>query len=68
MPSVLILTSGQPRQELHSNKCKAMNSNTLKSTAEPQYEAPAVAVLNMQNEGILCASTQEFDDEVDWNW
>lgn len=68
MHSTLILTSGQPRQELHSNKCKAMNYNTLKSTAEPQYEAPAVAVLNMQNEGILCASTQEYDDELDWVW
>ena len=50
------------------NKCKAMNSNTLKSTAEPQYEAPAVAVLNMQNEGVLCASTEEFEDELDWVW
>lgn len=68
MHSTLILTSGQPRPELHLNKCKAMNSNTLKSTAEPQYEAPAVAVLNMQNEGILCASTQEYDDELDWVW
>lgn len=45
-----------------------MNSNTLKSTAEPQYEAPAVAVLNMQNEGILCASTQEFEEEYPWVW
>lgn len=68
MRSTLILTLGQQRPELHSNKCKAMNSNTLKSTAEPQYEAPAVAVLNMQNDGILCASTQEFDDEVNWEW
>lgn len=33
--------------------------------AEPLYEAPAIDVLNMQNEGILCASTQEFDDETD---
>ena len=47
-----------------------MNYNTLKSTAEPQYEAPAVAVLNMQNEGILCASTQKFeeDDSVLFGW
>lgn len=41
-----------------------MNSNTLKSTAEPQYEAPAVAVLNMQNEGVLCASTEEFVEDT----
>lgn len=45
-----------------------MIDNTLKSTAEPQYEAPAVAVLNMQNEGVLCASTQEFAEETDWVW
>ena len=41
-----------------------MNSNTLKSTAEPQYEAPAVAVLNMQNDGILCASTEAFEEDT----
>lgn len=40
-----------------------MNYNTLKSTAEPQYEAPAVAVLNVKNEGILCASTQAFEED-----
>jgi len=40
-----------------------MIDNTLKSTAEPQYEAPAVAVLNMQNEGVLCASTQMFEED-----
>ena len=45
-----------------------MIDNTLKSTAEPQYEAPAVAVLNMQNEGVLCASTEEFADEFLWDW
>lgn len=33
--------------------------------AEPRYEAPAINLLNLQNEGILCASTQEFDDETD---
>ena len=44
---------------------KDMKKEVLKSTAEPQYEAPAVAVLKMQNEGVLCASTQEFEEDDD---
>lgn len=47
---------------------KYMKKEIFKSAAEPRYEAPAVAVLSMKNEGVLCASTQEFDDEIDWNW
>ena len=45
-----------------------MKKEILKSAAEPQYEAPAVAVLEIQNEGVLCASTQEFEEETDWVW
>jgi len=44
---------------------KDMKKEVLKSAAEPQYEAPAVAVLNMQNEGVLCASTQMFEEDDD---
>ncbi len=66
MLSILISTTGLPRPESHSNK--DMKKEVLKSAAEPQYEAPAVAVLKMQNEGVLCASTEEFEDEVLWEW
>ncbi len=45
-----------------------MKKEILKSAAEPQYEAPAVAVLEIQNEGVLCASAQEFEEETDWVW
>ena len=48
---------------------KDMKKEILKSAAEPRYEAPAAAVLEIENEGAICAaSTQEFGDELDWDW
>ena len=32
------------------------------------YEAPALSLFEIENEGILCASTQEFEEEVSWVW
>lgn len=67
---MIILTLGQLRPESHSNNIimNYMKKEILKSAAEPQYEAPAVAVLEIQNEGVLCASAQEFEEETDWVW
>lgn len=45
-----------------------MNMNKLLVMEGAFYEAPAISVFILENEGALCASTQEFDDEVDWNW
>lgn len=43
-----------------------MIKNNFKSAAEPRYEAPAVAVLEIENENAICAaSAQEFGDETD---
>ena len=44
-----------------------MIKNTFKSSAEPRYEAPAVAVFIIENEGVLCSSTEEFEKEFDWS-
>lgn len=42
-----------------------MITKTIKSAAEPRYEAPAVAVLEVRNEGVICASTQMFEEDND---
>lgn len=65
-----ILTNGLRKQASLSNKSSMiMNRNIFVRSGESLYEAPAVAVLDIENEGAICsASTQYFEEETDWNW
>ena len=49
-----------------------MNTNKVLMMEGASYEAPAISVFSIENEGVLCASTQDFDDETDasglFNW
>lgn len=36
--------------------------------AGTRYESPVAEVFEAQVEGVLCASTQFFNDEIDWVW
>lgn len=68
MRSTLILALGQQRPELHSNKSEKMNKNMTILMGGGPYETPTLSLFEIENEGILCASTQEFEDEVPWVW
>lgn len=35
--------------------------------AGTRYESPVSEVFSMHTEGVLCASTQFFNDETDWS-
>ncbi|MGM9786985.1 MAG: hypothetical protein ACI3ZS_09140 [Candidatus Cryptobacteroides sp.] len=42
---------------------KQINTN---STERAIYETPTVTTMDITSEGVLCASTQEFDDEKEY--
>ena len=45
-----------------------MNKNAIILMGGGPYETPTLSLFEIENEGILCASTQEYDDELDWVW
>lgn len=46
-----------------------MNKNKNFMMGGASYEAPTVSVLEIENEGAVCAaSNEDFNDEVDWQW
>ena len=45
-----------------------MNTNKDLMMEGASYEAPAISVFSIENEGALCASTEMFEDEKDWQW
>ena len=34
------------------------------TTAQARYESPAVNVMEMEAEGMLCASSEDWDEEI----
>ena len=45
-----------------------MNKNMTILMGGGPYETPTLSLFEIESEGILCASTQEYDDELDWVW
>lgn len=43
-----------------------MNKINSIPTGAANYEAPTITTMDITSEGVLCASTQEFDDEKEY--
>jgi hypothetical protein len=41
-----------------------MKKNINETPAQARYETPAVDVMEMDLEGVLCASNEDWDEEI----
>ena len=47
---------------------KILKTAASASLSTSSYETPAVTVMEIVSEGVLCASFQEYDDLIDIPW